>query len=168
MVAALTPPGTGPAPRRPDVGPLRGISERAERVPIRLRLIGEILLIEGLCWRQQEAWFGERVDPGFAEKGEDRAVAPRSSRRAGRDLRRRDRAGVGQGPPGNGGPERKGAGEIGDRLRTAGQGIPLRLVPARPRGGVHPDLSGPQRGELCRLPWKNRHLASFKRKADTC
>ncbi|HEY0722796.1 MAG TPA: helix-turn-helix domain-containing protein [Pyrinomonadaceae bacterium] len=30
--------------------------------------INEILLAEGLRWRQQESWFGERVDPDFAEK----------------------------------------------------------------------------------------------------
>jgi transposase len=30
--------------------------------------IDEILLTEGLRWRQQESWFGERVDPDFAEK----------------------------------------------------------------------------------------------------
>jgi len=30
--------------------------------------IDEILLAEGLRWRRQETWFGERVDPGFAAK----------------------------------------------------------------------------------------------------
>ena len=30
--------------------------------------IGEILQREGLRWRQQETWFGERPDPAFAEK----------------------------------------------------------------------------------------------------
>jgi transposase len=30
--------------------------------------IDELLLAEGLRWRQQETWFGERVDPAFAEK----------------------------------------------------------------------------------------------------
>jgi transposase len=34
--------------------------------------IDEILLQEGLRWRKHETWFGERVDPEFAEKGEDR------------------------------------------------------------------------------------------------
>jgi transposase len=29
--------------------------------------IGEILQAEGLRWRQQETWFGERPDPAFAE-----------------------------------------------------------------------------------------------------
>ena len=30
--------------------------------------IGEILVHEGLRWRKHETWFGERVDPAFAEK----------------------------------------------------------------------------------------------------
>jgi transposase len=30
--------------------------------------IGEILQAEGLRWRQQETWFGERLDPAFAAK----------------------------------------------------------------------------------------------------
>ena len=39
--------------------------------------IDEILLKEGLRWRQQETWFGERVDPAFAEK---RGASRRSTR----------------------------------------------------------------------------------------
>jgi len=30
--------------------------------------LDELLIAEGLRWRQQETWFGERVDPAFAEK----------------------------------------------------------------------------------------------------
>ena len=30
--------------------------------------LGEVLLSEGLRWRKQETWFGERVDPEFAAK----------------------------------------------------------------------------------------------------
>lgn len=30
--------------------------------------LGELLVAEGLRWRKQERWFGERVDPDFAEK----------------------------------------------------------------------------------------------------
>ena len=37
--------------------------------PIKRSRIGEILLAEGLRWRKQETWFGERPDPAFAEKG---------------------------------------------------------------------------------------------------
>lgn len=39
----------------------RGITMKRSR-------IGEILAAEGLRWRQQETWFGERPDPAFAEK----------------------------------------------------------------------------------------------------
>src|ERR687890_2881218 len=38
-------------------------------IAIRRSRIDEILLQEGLRWRRQETWFGERVDPEFAEKG---------------------------------------------------------------------------------------------------
>ena len=39
----------------------RGIAMRRSR-------ISEILLREGLKWRHEETWFGERVDPEFARK----------------------------------------------------------------------------------------------------
>ena len=43
----------------------------------------EILLKEGLRWRRQETWFGERVDPEFAEKrGASRRSTPRRPRAA--------------------------------------------------------------------------------------
>ena len=37
-------------------------------IGIKRSRIDEILLAEGLRWRTQETWFGERVDPHFAEK----------------------------------------------------------------------------------------------------
>ena len=37
-------------------------------IPIKRSRIGEILQSEGLRWRTQETWFGERVDPMFAQK----------------------------------------------------------------------------------------------------
>jgi len=40
----------------------------ARGIPIKRTRIGEILVAEGLRWRTQETWFGERVDPAFAEK----------------------------------------------------------------------------------------------------
>jgi transposase len=40
--------------------------------------IDEVLIAEGLRWRKQETWFGERVDPAFAEK---RGASPRSTKR---------------------------------------------------------------------------------------
>ncbi len=39
----------------------RGIAMRRSR-------ISEILIREGLRWRHEETWFGERVDPEFARK----------------------------------------------------------------------------------------------------
>ncbi len=36
--------------------------------PIKRSRIGELLQQEGVRWRHQETWFGERVDPAFAEK----------------------------------------------------------------------------------------------------
>ena len=39
--------------------------------------LGEVLLSEGLRWRKAETWFGERVDPAFAEK---RGGSSRSTR----------------------------------------------------------------------------------------
>ncbi len=39
----------------------KGIAMKRSRV-------NEVLLTEGLRWRQQETWFGERVDPEFAAK----------------------------------------------------------------------------------------------------
>jgi transposase len=49
----------------------RGIAMKRSR-------LDEILLAEGLRWRSQESWFGERVDPAFAEK---RGGSPRSTRK---------------------------------------------------------------------------------------
>ena len=39
-----------------------------EGIAMRRSRIDEILLEEGLRWRRQETWFGERVDPEFAEE----------------------------------------------------------------------------------------------------
>ena len=54
----------------------KGIAMRRSR-------IDEILLKEGLRWRRQETWFGERVDPEFAEKrGGSKPSTPRRLRAA--------------------------------------------------------------------------------------
>lgn len=45
--------------------------------------VDEILLAEGVRWRTQETWFGERVDPAFAEKrGPSLRSTPRHRRTA--------------------------------------------------------------------------------------
>jgi len=47
-------------------------------LPSKRSRIDDLLLREGLCWRQQARWFGERVDPAFAEK---RGPSRRSTKR---------------------------------------------------------------------------------------
>src|ERR671912_2197912 len=47
---------------------LRDYLNEHKAIPIKRSRIDEILLAEGLRWRQQESWFGERVDPDFAAK----------------------------------------------------------------------------------------------------
>jgi transposase len=37
-------------------------------IPIKRSRISEVLRAEGLRWRTQEGWFGERPDPAFAEQ----------------------------------------------------------------------------------------------------
>ena len=45
--------------------------------------LDEILIAEDLRWRKHETWFGERVDPEFAEKrGSSRRSTPRHPRAA--------------------------------------------------------------------------------------
>ncbi len=48
-------------------------------IAVRRSRIDAILLAEGLRWRRQETWFGERVDPEFAEKrgASGRSTPPR-------------------------------------------------------------------------------------------
>jgi transposase len=53
----------------------RGIAMRRSR-------IGEILVREGLRWRHEETWFGERVDPDFARKRGESSSSTRHHRPA--------------------------------------------------------------------------------------
>ena len=47
----------------------RLVAHLAERgIGMRRSRISEILIREGLRWRHEETWFGERVDPDFARK----------------------------------------------------------------------------------------------------
>ena len=39
-----------------------------KQIQIKRSRIDELLVAEGLRWRKQETWFGERVDPEFAKK----------------------------------------------------------------------------------------------------
>src|SRR4051794_5485524 len=60
---------------------LRDYLNEQERIPIKRSRIGEILVDEGLKWRHQETWFGERVDPEFAEKRGSSKPSTRRRRR---------------------------------------------------------------------------------------
>jgi hypothetical protein len=40
--------------------------------------ISEIFIQEGLKWRREETWFGERVDPDFARKRSHGAAGVRA------------------------------------------------------------------------------------------
>ena len=52
-------------------------------IAMRRSRMDEILLAEGLRWRRHETWFGERMDPEFAEnRGGSRCSTPRRPRAA--------------------------------------------------------------------------------------
>ena len=132
--------------------------------------IDEILLHEGLRWRKHETWFGERVDPAFAEKRgrSRRSTLPRLravswsawtrwGRRAPRAIPGRalvqSRDATGR------------ASQAGDRLWPARQGLHLRCVPPRHRRGLHASLSRPRQRPLGGLPGGGRELAPERDRA---
>jgi transposase len=53
-----------------------------KRIPIKRSRIGEILQAEGLRWRTQETWFGDRPDPAFAAKRGQSSPSTRRHRTA--------------------------------------------------------------------------------------
>ena len=58
--------------------------QEQQQLTISRSRISELLIAEGLRWRTQETWFGERVDPEFAEKrGASRAYTRPRLRVAG-------------------------------------------------------------------------------------
>ena len=60
---------------------LQAYLNEAHGIAIKRSRISEILLAEGLRWRTHETWFGERVDPEFAEKrGPSKRSTPRHLR----------------------------------------------------------------------------------------
>src|SRR5215207_6998257 len=75
---------------------LRDYLNEQKGIPIKRSRIDELLTAEGLRWRHQETWFGERVDSDFAEKRGHRTTLHRAAAGIGRRLPRRDGAGVGQ------------------------------------------------------------------------
>lgn len=50
---------------------LEAYLNEVKSISIKRSRINDLLLREGLRWRQQESWFGERVDPDFAAKRGD-------------------------------------------------------------------------------------------------
>jgi transposase len=55
--------------------------QEGKGIPIKRSRLDELLLREGLRWRTQETWFGERVDPAFAQKrGSSRRSMPHRRR----------------------------------------------------------------------------------------
>jgi transposase len=52
-------------------------------IGIKRSRIDDILIAEGLRWRTQETWFGQKVDPDFAEK---RGASKRSTRHRQRKV----------------------------------------------------------------------------------
>ncbi len=56
---------------------LRAYLHESKGVPMSRARIGKLLVAEGVRWRTQETWFGERVDPAFAEKRGPSSPSPR-------------------------------------------------------------------------------------------
>jgi transposase len=129
---------------------LRAYLNEHKAIPIKRSRIDEILLAEGLRWRQQESWFGERVDPDFAAKrGRSSGSTPNHPRmrsssastrwgRPSQDLPRpRARPRRARGRARRRPPARR-AGQAGGRDRPAAAGrVRLRGLPAGDRRGVH-------------------------------
>jgi len=55
--------------------------QEAKGIAMKRSRIDELLRAEGLRWRTQETWFGERVDPAFAEKRGPSSPSTRPLRR---------------------------------------------------------------------------------------
>jgi transposase len=52
--------------------------QRVKGIRMKRSRISEIFIAEGLSWRHDETWFGERVDPDFAKKrGPSKRSTPR-------------------------------------------------------------------------------------------
>jgi transposase len=84
VAAALTPPQELELPFASwTLDRLAAYLHEQKGIAIKRSRIDEILRAEGLRWRKHESWFGERVDPDFAEKrGRSRPSTPRRRRAA--------------------------------------------------------------------------------------
>jgi transposase len=128
----------------------------AKGIAMQRSRIDEILLHEGLRWRKHETWFGERVDPAFAEKGADRNALHHTACGQLCDLSGRNGAGERQelcrscsgadkDPTGRASP-------TGDRLWPPRQRLCLWRVLSGNRRSLHASLSGTRQCALGRLP----------------
>jgi transposase len=112
---------------------LRQYAHEVLGIPISRARIAEVLAREGLRWRTQETWFGERVDPEFAEKrGPSSASTPsrpraRPSSAWTSSARSRPRASAAGGRPAP-------AGAPSRRLTTAGGARATSSGPCSPPG----------------------------------
>src|SRR5919112_3584245 len=71
LAAALTDPkGLGLPFASWTLDRLQAYLNEQKGIGMRRSRIDELLTGEGLRWRHQETWFGERVDPAFAEKSD--------------------------------------------------------------------------------------------------
>jgi transposase len=69
VAAALTKPGELGLPFASwTLDRLQAYLAEHQKLPIKRTRVDEILIAEGLRWRKQETWFGEKVDPEFAAK----------------------------------------------------------------------------------------------------
>jgi transposase len=83
IAAALTPPQTLGLPFSSwTLDRLATYCHERKGIPIKRSRIDDLLIAEGLRWRTQETWFGERVDPAFAQKRGASKPSIRPRRRA--------------------------------------------------------------------------------------
>src|SRR5919202_3479399 len=69
IATALTPPEHLGLPFAPwTLDRLEAYLNEQKGIAIKRSRIDDLLIAEGLRWRQQEPWFGERPDPEFAKK----------------------------------------------------------------------------------------------------
>ena len=137
--------------------------------------IDDLLLAEGLRWRIQETWLGERagleqagaqappedqrpLDLAFAQKRGHRHPRHGAARGQRDGLSGPDGAGSGQEISGPGvgpyppGPHHRGPDQAGRRLLTAGEELHLRGIQTRGWRGLHSPVRPAHHGQLGRLP----------------
>ena len=119
--------------------------------------IDEILVGEGLRWRNQETWFGERVDPDFAAKRgpSTRSTQPPaavSSSASTRWAQKRPRASRAQRLVGRPSSRAGRGAPAGDRLRAPRQRLHLRRVPPATGEAFTAHYPGAHDRQLGRLP----------------